>query len=89
MNLLVALGAREISGRDLAKRYFDETGRSIPYGTLYTTMRRLKDGGWITVRDDEDEDGRVRFFKLSGEGALAIPRLRKMHESLGGWGVVA
>lgn len=86
-DLLAALGAREISGRDLAKQYEKETGRSISYGTLYTTMRRLKDAGWITVREDEDEDGRVRFFKLTGDGCRALPSLRKAMEMISGRGV--
>ncbi|OYW71170.1 MAG: hypothetical protein B7Z37_28515 [Verrucomicrobia bacterium 12-59-8] len=77
-DLLSALGMREVSGRDLAKRYEEETGKSMSYGTLYTAMRRLKDGGWVTARDDEDGDRRVRYFKLSGAGATALPKLIKL-----------
>lgn len=89
MNLLTALGAREISGRDLAKRYEQETGSSISYGTLYTTMRRLKDSGWVEVREAETEDRRVRYFKISGAGAKIIHQVRLTQELLGGEGVVA
>lgn len=77
-NLLCALGAREVGGRDLAKRYEEEQGTSISYGTLYTSMRRLKEAGWVTVRDDEDGDRRVRYFKLSGAGTSALPQLIKL-----------
>lgn len=72
MNLLQALGAREISGRNLAKRYEQETGHSISYGTLYTTMRRLEEAGWVESRDDEDGDGRVRLFKITENGHKAL-----------------
>lgn len=88
-SLLQALGAQEMSGRDLARRFASEQGRSISYGTLYTAMRRLKDGGWVTVRDDEDEDGRVRFFKLTGNGVDLLPKLRDLGSTFGWKGVVA
>ena len=77
-DLLSALGMREVSGRDLAKRYESETGKSMSYGTLYTAMRRLKDSGWVTARDDEEGDRRVRHFKLSDSGAAALPKLIKL-----------
>jgi len=92
MGLILALGAREISGRDLAKRYQHETGKVISYGTLYTTLKRLKDGGWVESRDDEDADGRVRFFKLTGPGCSAQGRLielQRTQDLLSGGGVVA
>jgi DNA-binding PadR family transcriptional regulator len=88
-NLLMALGAQEMSGRDLARRYESEQKRSISYGTLYTAMRRLKDSGWVTVRDDEDEDGRVRFFKLTGSGIDKLPSLRDLASGFGWKGVEA
>ena len=77
MGLLEALGPREISGRDLAKRYEKETGKSISYGTLYTTMRRLKEDGWIEARDSDEGDRRVRLFKISGTGAKVLPKARE------------
>ena len=89
MRLLEALGAREISGRDLAKRYQEENGESISYGTLYTTMSRLKDAGWVEARDDEAADRRVRLFKISGVGANALPQLRQMQEQFTMKGVTA
>lgn len=87
-DLLQALGAKEMSGRDLAKRYEADHAKSMSYGTLYTLMRRLKEGGWVDVREDEDQDGRVRFFKLSGAGKDAMPKAIQM-QSLFGKGVVA
>ncbi|WP_009964876.1 PadR family transcriptional regulator [Verrucomicrobium spinosum] len=77
--LLNALPAREVSGRELAKIYEKETGSAISYGTLYTTMRRLKEAEWVESRDEDEGDRRVRLFKLSGKGAEWMPKARALH----------
>ena len=84
MALLEALRAREISGRDLAKRYEEGTGRPISYGTLYTTMRRLKEDGWVEAREGDQGDRRVRFFKIKGNGLKALSKVQQMQEYLNG-----
>ena len=88
MNLIFALGTSEISGREVAKAYKQETGSTISYGTLYTTLRRLKEAGWVDSRDDGEGDARVRFFKISGPGLTAranLYALRRAQDSvLGG-----
>ena len=84
---LLALVDTERSGREVAMRYTVETGKAISYGTLYTTFRRLKDAGWVSVRDDADEDGRVRYFRITGAGALALRNARKHHENLATFGL--
>lgn len=81
--LLDLMGTRERTGREIAEAYAKEHGTTISYGTLYTALRRLKEGGWIDMRDDEDEDGRLRYYTLSGKGAKALPTLRKMTASFG------
>ncbi len=81
--LLDLMGTRERTGREIAEAYAKEHGTTISYGTLYTALRRLKEGGWIDMRDDEDEDGRLRYYKLSGTGVKLMPTLRKMSVSLG------
>lgn len=79
MDLLCALGSREVSGRELAKRYESEHGKSISYGSLYTTMRRLKETGWVEMREDEEVDRRVRYFKMTGHGISALQSLIRAH----------
>jgi DNA-binding PadR family transcriptional regulator len=74
---LMSLVTSERSGREVAKLYQEQAGSAISYGTLYTTLGRLRDEGWVTVRDDADQDGRVRFFKLSGKGVKALHRGRE------------
>ena len=65
------------SGRELVELYRREWGESIPDGTLYTTLRRLKEAGWVSVEEARNADGRVRFFQLSARGAKARDRGRE------------
>src|SRR3989442_1520629 len=86
--LMAILAARELAGREVAKRYKEETGSSISYGTLYTTLRRLADIGLVRVRDDEDEDGRLRYFSLTASGARALQTSRARYERLAGFSLL-
>ncbi len=79
---LLALAVEERSGREIAREYKKDVGRSVSYGTLYTTFRRLKEAGWVRVREDSDADGRVRFFQTSGAGLRALAAARAHHLSM-------
>ena len=85
---LVALVTTERSGREVAQLYKRETGKAISYGTLYTTFRRLKEKGWVRVRDDTDRDGRVRYFSVTGKGSTAWALSRKHYAALAAFGPV-
>lgn len=85
--LLSIVSTNELSGRDVAKLFKQETGDSISYGTLYTTFRRLKEQGWVNTRDDEDEDGRVRFFSITGHGQRALREARLFYSSIANFGL--
>src|SRR5882672_2194547 len=87
MQLLAIVAGDERSGREVAKLYEQETGKTISYGTLYTTFRRLAESGWVKVRDDQDDDGRVRFFKLDIEGRRALAAGREFYASLATFGL--
>lgn len=86
---LLALTVTERAGREVAKLFKRETGRSISYGTLYVTFRRLKERGWVTARDDGEGDGRVRFFRTTANGARALQAGREYHEGLARFGLSA
>jgi len=77
--LLVALGPQRLNGRELAARYKDRAGKTISYGTLYTTMGRLKDAGWVEQVDSEAEDGRLRHFRLTGNGLDTVNKSRTFY----------
>lgn len=68
---LLALTFHERSGRDIAKLYEQSYGAPISMGTLYPTLRRLSLDGLITIRDDQDEDGRVSRYKITADGKAA------------------
>jgi DNA-binding PadR family transcriptional regulator len=76
------MGSRSLSGREIAERYLQETGRSISYGTLYTTMSRLRDLGWVSQTDAQDEDGRLRYFEITGAGSRALADAREFFARL-------
>ena len=82
LELLGTLGARRLSGRELARLYEKETLRSISYGTLYTTMGRLRDQGWVEQQDSENEDGRLRYFVITGAGIAALNQETRQLDAL-------
>jgi len=82
LRLLGLVSDRELSGREVAEFYQKVTGSSISYGTLYTTFRRMKESGWVVTRDDKDEDGRIRYFRLTGSGICALNNGRAHHREL-------
>lgn len=80
--LLALLNTREKSGRDVAVEFEAETGKAISYGTLYTTLRRLREAGYVSARDDLDKDGRIRFFVLTGAGRRVLTEARQTYAKL-------
>jgi len=83
---LLTLVIVERCGREVAKLYKKITGREISYGTLYAAFRRMVEWRWVDVRDDEDQDGRVRWFKITGPGVRAMNDARKRYVELAGFG---
>ena len=79
---LLTLTFRERSGREVARLYEQGVGSSISYGTLYSTFKRLKEQGWVSVRNATDEDGRVRFFRITGKGQKAWAVARDRYAAL-------
>src|SRR5688572_3629429 len=75
----------ELAGREVAKQFKATHGRTISYGTLYTTLRRLKEQQWVRTRDDEDQDGRIRFFSLDPRGRGALNEARRLKAADAPW----
>ena len=80
--LLALVVSQERSGREVAKLFQEEVGKNISYGTLYTTFRRLKEKGYVKCRDAQDEDGRVRYFRVTGNGVEALEEIRNHYLKL-------
>ncbi len=85
--LLALVAFKEKTGREVAKQFELDEGKSISYGTLYTTFRRMKEAGWVASRDDQDEDGRVRYFQITDAGLKAMNTARKRYETMAGFGL--
>jgi DNA-binding PadR family transcriptional regulator len=53
-----------------------ETGRDLSFGTIYTTLNRMKEKGYVTSRLGEataERGGRAKkFFDITGAGQSAL-----------------
>ena len=87
MELMAIIAFAEMSGREIAKAYEREAKRSISYGTLYTTLRRLERQNWVRTRDDVDSDGRLKFFRLTNAGKNALSSARYELSRLANFGL--
>ena len=85
---VLALVSEERSGREVAGLYRQQTGDQIPHGTLYSTLRRLRERGWVRMRADRELDPRVRLFSATAEGADELARAREHYAELAGFGLV-
>ncbi len=79
---VLALVSEERSGREVARLYGRQTGNEIPHGTLYSTLRRLRERGWVRMREDRELDPRVRLFVATLDGVRELERARAFYEDL-------
>ena len=74
-HVLLALSGGKLHGYAIAKevvRHTDGNVRMGP-GTLYGTLRRLLDEGWVAVSETPGEvDERRRYYRLTGLGKRAL-----------------
>lgn len=75
--LLNTLGATQVSAQTLKEWYREETRREIPHGTFYTTMSRLKDGGWVKTRRSHF-DGRVINYAMTAKGLRNLKHVKAL-----------
>lgn len=75
---LLALSAGPKHGYAISREVADLTGGRISMGpgTLYGTLQRLSDHGWIARTDDVDPDGphadRRRYYELTNQGRSVL-----------------
>jgi PadR family transcriptional regulator, regulatory protein PadR len=65
------------------RRHLEEvTGRSTSIGSVYTTLERLEQKGYVSSRQGEatpERGGRAkRYFKIEGAGVVALNETRAM-----------
>ena len=74
-HILAALAGRNRQGYDISKEVLRQTDGQVRMapGTLYGTLRRLLDQGWMeTVEGQEWADERRRCYRLNGLGRRAL-----------------
>lgn len=64
----------------------EHTGRSVAPGSLYTTLERLEDKGFVTSRLGDptpQRGGRAkRYYEVSASGLEAVRNAQKAYQSL-------
>jgi DNA-binding PadR family transcriptional regulator len=85
--ILLALASTEQSGRDIAKRFEEEARWKISSGSLYTTFRRMKKRGLVTVCQGGSGDARFRRFNVTRSGINALKRSRGHYLAVANFGL--
>jgi DNA-binding PadR family transcriptional regulator len=81
--ILMAIWALEekACGQEIGKLIKADFGKEPSIGSLYQSLEKLRDEGYITTRDDivdVDKVGRKRvYFKLEGLGQEALSEFRR------------
>ncbi len=84
---VLALVSEERSGREVAHLYRQQTGERIPFGTLYSTLRRMRERGWVRMRRDREFDPRIRLFVATADGLKQLDRARGHYGELAHFGL--
>ena len=72
-HVLLALADGPLHGYAIMKRAERESGVSMGPGTVYGSLRRLSDAGWVEEGPGDDEDPRRRTsFSLTADGRRAL-----------------
>lgn len=87
-HVLLALSGGPLHGYGVMKRAEQDSGLVMGPGTVYGSLQRLEDAGWVRATEPEgNEPRRGRVFHLTGRGreALAaearrIARLARLHD---------
>lgn len=80
LQILTTGGIEGRYGLEIRERYEAETKRKMPLGSLYTTLNRMVDKGYLSSEYGESthERGgnRRRYFRIEGPGARALEAYR-------------
>lgn len=76
--------SHELTGLEIAEGHRAATNRALSFGTMYSTLRRLKDEGLVVAETRWTEDGdKVRVFKLTGDGVHVLNHSARYFGGLG------
>ncbi|GJM26957.1 MAG: hypothetical protein DHS20C16_33720 [Phycisphaerae bacterium] len=86
--LLQVLFNAELFGREILDKYEMLAGRKLPIGTLYTTLDRMEQKGFVKSRFGKTTasrgTNRRKFFKISAKGHSALEESAQLWSQLGG-----
>ncbi len=75
-------------GREIRDEYEKRTGRSMPFGSLYTTLERIDQKGYIRSRlgDSTHARGgnRRKYYRLTASGTAALNAFELWAASIAG-----
>jgi DNA-binding PadR family transcriptional regulator len=80
--IILAILFQERYGREIRDEFEKRTGRTMPLGSLYTTLDRMEDKGFLRSRMGESASerggNRRKYYKITGEGVSGLNRLQQM-----------
>ena len=78
-HILLSLADAERHGYGIMKEVHERTGNAFRLGpgTLYRSIQRMSDAGYIEARDEAPEDDRKRFYRITDAGREAASREAK------------
>lgn len=84
--LLVTAGQENAYGVTITQEIEKQTGRSVGFNTVHTTLQRLEEKGFITSKmggaSSERGGRRKRYFTLTALGSKAIRQSKALREKL-------
>lgn len=76
--MLALIEWQHMYGVEIIEEYCWTTGEDIPSGSVYTTLRRLRDRGWIvSVQSKTNEGWPCKRHKLTKSGAATLRQFRR------------
>lgn len=80
--LLSFLENGEKTGGELLEAFESQTGKALPIGTLYTTLKRMNERDWTGEPTVDKNDGRRRLFSIRAKGRTALKAARDRYQDL-------
>jgi len=72
-HVLLSLADGPLHGYGVMKRAEEDSGLVLGPGTVYGSLQRLEDAGWVRVgREDRADARRGRLFELTSAGRRAL-----------------
>jgi DNA-binding PadR family transcriptional regulator len=87
--LLLVLLEKRLYGKQIKEGASHALGRNVSYGSLYPTLHRLVDKGFLRWEWGEDdgkyEGARRKYYEIRAEGAEALVLSEQMRQRASSW----